>query len=196
MIRCFTFLVVISFAVALSSCEESAASRYKSLEKREVATGIRQDSLFKGIYLGMSHEDFREYCYYKNTVEHDFRNDGPHTSWVISKIDGMKYPAAINFYPVFKNNVITAMDAAIFYDFRNGEQSPHTKESLLEDVLQLLQTWYGAEFFRIASPTAFREDIYVSVRGNRRVIVYPTLTSEVRVRMQDLSVLENRVDYE
>jgi hypothetical protein len=196
MIRSFTFLAIISFA-ALTSCEESTARRYKLLEKNELASGIRQDSLFKGIYLGMSRKDFREYCYYMNTVEHEFKNDGPHTSWVISRIrKGMKYPAAINFYPVFRNEVIISMDAAIFYDFRNGEQAPYTKASLLEDVLRLLRSWYGAEFFRIAGPTTLQEDVYVSVRGNRRVIVYPTLTSEVRVRMQDLSVLENRVDYE
>ena len=50
----------------------------------------------------MKHQDFRDYCYKKNTVEHDFKMGGSNTSWLESKLkDELSYPAAINFYPVF-----------------------------------------------------------------------------------------------
>jgi hypothetical protein len=173
--------------IVLSQCTQSPGERYKALEKAELESGVRCDSLFKGLYFGMKHQDFRDYCYYKNTVEHDFKMEGSVTSWLESKLKNeMNYPAAINFYPVFKDGKISEMNALIYYDNVRFKDETFDKDSLLFDVLDLMKKWYGREFIKIKSPDKFRDDIYVSVRGNRRITVYPAPTPEIKIWMVDL----------
>ena len=180
--------VYLLFAVAvLSGCVETPAERYKALEKSELARGIRYDSLFKGLYFGMKYDDFRAYCYRKNTVDHDFKVGGLKSSWVECKLPtGMDYPAAINFYPEFSGGVISEMNASVYYDnavFKDGIFEP---DSLLMDVLDLMKKWYGKDFIKITSPDPLHDDIYVSIQGNRRLTVYPSLSAEVKIWMVDL----------
>jgi hypothetical protein len=157
------------------------------LEKREVQSGVRYDSIFKGFYFGMKHHDFREYCYKKNTVDHDFKMGGANTSWLESKLNNeLSYPAAINFYPVFSNGVIAEMNALIYYDNAIFKDGTFDKDSLLLDVVAMMERWYGKPFLKIKSPVPYKDDIYVSVRGNRRVTVYPASTPEVKVWIVDL----------
>lgn len=184
----FGLLLVLAFY--LYGCSESPSEQYKAMEQKEIESGVRYDTLFKGLYFGMQHDVFRKYCYYMNTVKHDFKNEGANTSWLESNIAEMSYPSAINFYPVFKEGVITEMNASIYYKDAVFKDGIFEKDSLLFDVLDLMRKWYGSEFIKIKSPDSFSQDVYVSVRGNRRVSVYPTLSSEVKVWMVDLYAKE------
>lgn len=180
----FVLFLIVGFWFA--GCVETPEKQYKKWEEQEFGSGIRYDSLFKGLYFGMKHETFRNYCYFKNTVEHDFKMQGANTSWLESKIDEMDYPAAINFYPVFDKGVITEMNALIYYKDAVFNDGVFERDSLLLDVLNLMKKWYGHDFIKIKSPHAYQDDVYVSVRGNRRISVFPPLTTEVRVWMVDL----------
>src|SRR5690349_19873665 len=116
-------ILVVVMSIVFIGCADTAEGQYKKLEQGELKSGVRYDTLFKGLYFGMKHQDFRDYCYLKNTVEHDFKNEGANTSWLESKVSEMSYPAAINFYPVFKEGVIAEMNASIYYKdavFRDG----------------------------------------------------------------------------
>jgi hypothetical protein len=178
-------LIIITFL--FYRCTDSPEAQYKALEKTELQSGARHDSIFKGLYFGMKHQDFRDYCYQKNTVDHDFKMGGSNTSWLESKLNGeLRYPAAINFYPVFAQGVITEMNALIYYDNAVFKDGTFDKDSLLLDVINMMERWYGRPFLKIKSPYAFKDDIYVSVRGNRRVTVYPAQTPEVKVWIVDL----------
>lgn len=176
----------------LVRCAETPEERYIAWEQRELESGIRYDSLFKGLYFGMTHDNFRDYCYYKNTVEHDFRMQGANTSWLESKIGEMQYPAAINFYPVFDEGVITEMNAQIYYKDAVFKDGVLENDSLLLDVLGLMTNWYGEDFIRIKSPNSYETDVYVSVHGNRRISVFPALNAEVKVWMVDLNAREKK----
>lgn len=185
MVKSTCLLVVI--ACIFCRCTDTPESEYKTLEKKELQSGVRYDSIFKGLFFGMKHKDFRDYCYQKNTVEHDFKMGGANTSWLESKLpEEMSYPAAINFYPVFTKGVIAEMNASIYYDNAVFKDGTFDKDSLLLDVLTMMERWYGNPFYEIKSPYAFKDDIYVSIRGNRRVTVYPATTSEIKVWIVDM----------
>ena len=172
-------------------CAETGEAQYKALERSELERGIRYDTLFKGLYFGMKHQAFRDYCYYKNTVEHDFKMEGPNTSWLESDLKNeMNYPAAINFYPIFKNGEIAEMNASVYYNNAVFKDGTFEKDSLLLDVLTMMERWYGNPFIKIKSPYSFKDDIYVSIRGNRRVTVFPAKTSEIKVWIVDLYAKE------
>jgi hypothetical protein len=180
------FLLVL-ITLLFCRCSDSTEAQYKAMEKTELESGVRYDSLFKGLYFGMKHQSFRDYCYYKNTVEHDFIMAGSNTSWLESKLDGeMNYPAAINFYPVFADGVITEMNASVYYDNATFRDGTFDKDSLLLDVMSMMERWYGRPFLKIKSPYAFKDDIYVSIRGNRRVTIYPAATPEIKIWIVDL----------
>ena len=47
-------------------CSNDNFKMYKDLEKTELASGKRNDSLFMGIYLGMPSKDFYVHCWQLN----------------------------------------------------------------------------------------------------------------------------------
>lgn len=186
-----SFVLFVIVTLQFVGCVDTPEKQYKTWEEQELKSGVRYDSLFKGLYFGMQHDEFRDYCYYKNTVEHDFKNQGANTSWLESKIDEMEYPAAINFYPVFDKGEITEMNALIYYKDAVFKDGIFESDSLMLDVLGLMKKWYGSDFIKIDGPNAYNEDVYVSVHGNRRISIFPTLTTEVKVWMVDLYAKEN-----
>lgn len=157
----------------MAGCEESPAERYEKMEASALATGVRYDSLFKGLYLSMQKKEFLDYCFQKN-LQGEFKQGGiKNGMWVEGKLKSeLKYPAAINFFPKFRNNAITEMEASIYYDHAAFADKTFDSDSLLHDVLLLMENWYGPGFIKIQSPYFYKEDIYVKVDGNRRITIY------------------------
>ena len=169
------YIVWMSILVISVSCNPHSEHLYYELEKKELASGVRYDSLFKGLYLGMPHEDFRDYCLEMHKAR-EFREGGLKSgSWVEWKLpDELSYPAFINFYPEFKNDVISEMRAGIYYDntLVFTKENPFHQDSLLHDVLHLMDQWYGPGFIKVESPDKKGKDVYVKINGNRRITVF------------------------
>ena len=168
-----SLIAYIFILAGMAGCENSPAEKYEKIEKTELATGVRYDSLFKGIYLSMSRKAFMDHCFNMN-LQGEFRQGGiKNGTWVEYKLKNeMKYPAAINFFPKFKNNVITEMDASIYYDHASFPDKVFNSDSLLYDVLHLMEDWYGPGFIKIQSPYFYKDDVFVKVNGNRRITLY------------------------
>lgn len=169
-----SYLILLSLLIGgITACQETPEEQYIRMEEKELESGIRYDSLFRGIHFKMEKKEFMDYCFNMN-LQDEFRQGGIRSgSWVECKlIDELKYPAAINFFPKFRDNKITEMEAAIYYDnVRMGTQVPKG-DSLLHDVLQLMEKWYGTGFMKIDSPYFYKDDVYVKVDGNRRITLY------------------------
>ncbi|MEK6478987.1 hypothetical protein WJR50_15680 [Catalinimonas sp. 4WD22] len=184
----YKYLLFLLGFFGLTACQESPEERYIELEEKELASGLRYDSLFRGIYFNMSREAFKDYCFNQN-LEGKFKQGGLRSgNWVECKLkDELKYPAAINFFPKFKNDVITEMEAAIYYE--NIAVDDQRGELLLSDVLQLLERWYGEGFMKINSPYFYKDDVYVKVDGNRRITVYKDISKHmINIWYVDLTV--------
>ena len=59
-VKLILFILII---LSINSCKESS---YKSLEKREMLSGMRYDSLFLGIKFNMSSKEFYDHCWKMN----------------------------------------------------------------------------------------------------------------------------------
>jgi hypothetical protein len=185
---CFVILFI---AGCILGCKESEEKKYIRYEREQLAAGIRHDSLFFGLYLGMPHKEFRTYCFDMN-LKGKFKQGGKKSQfWVQAKVDEMQYPAEINFYPNFTNEKISEMNAAVYYDNPVFKDGIFNKDSLLHDVLGLLDKWYGGETFKIKSPVFYKEDLYVKVSGNRRITISMDQTGQmINLWYTDLTVLK------
>lgn len=172
---------LIFLAIVMGCNSNSPEQLYKKAEQKELASGIRYDSLFRGLYFGMPYSAFRDHCLQMH-VKGVFREGGLKSgAWLECKLnDEMKYPAALNFFPEFQNNRISEMHAAVYYDSEvSWKEHALTRDSLLQDALHLVERWYGAGYFKIDSPDSLRNDIHVKVNGNRRITVYTDETGYV-----------------
>lgn len=191
---CQGFLIAI-LILSFIGCKETTEERYRKYEKSELAKGVRQDSLFMGLYFQMPREEFRSYCFDMN-IKGKFKQGGVKNSyWVESKLEGMNYPSAINFYPNFKNGVISELNAAIYYDNAIFKDGKFELDSLMLDVLGLMDKWYGGEVFKIKSPFFYKEDVYVKVNGNKRITIYPDPNGQmINLWYVDLTALKEEND--
>lgn len=183
------------FTLVMTACD-SPEKQYKRLEKRELAKKERYDSLFLGIHFGMSKQEFRDHCYEMN-LKGKFKQGGlRNLTWVECKLPTeMDYPAAINFYPEFTQDTISAMNASIYYDnavYRDGVFETH---SLLLDVLALMEQWHGAGYYQIKSPVFYKDDVYAKIKGNRRITIYPDISGRmINLWYVDLKTPRNEKD--
>jgi hypothetical protein len=164
--------------------------KYNSLVKKELATNKRVDSIFFGIHFGMTQKNFFAYCWGMNKkgVFTD-GDDNMGNMYVLYKLEKeLKYPAALNFYPDFKDSSIWRMRVNIQYDAWAPWNKQMFADSLLPDVLTMYKKWYsdGNSFIQINDPK--RGVIYVKVDGNRRITIGKYNDMLVKIDYTDLLV--------
>lgn len=164
----------------------NALRLYEREVNRERSTGKHVDSLFMGIYMGMTSKQFYMHCWEMN--KKGLFTDGNNNSAVLYKLHHgeLKHKASMDFYPAFYRDRIDQMGVTFSYD----EWAPWNKElmadSLLADVLHLYKEWYakGNPFMKIEGEK--KRMIYVKVDGNRRIIIGKSDDMNVRVDYTDL----------
>jgi hypothetical protein len=176
---------VIIFSSFISGCTPKA--RYERRLKHELATGVRYDSLFMGLYLGMPEKDFYTHCWKLNkrglirqgsnntTVEYQMRNE-------------LKYPATMNFYPSFIDNRIAEMPVKFAYSGWAPWNQKLSSDSLQVDVIKWFEKKYGNHFMKIDHPD--RGSAYIKLNGNRRVTVFKQNDMNVWAIFSDMSVVK------
>ncbi len=182
-----TALCILLLAAA---CNNDNFSKYKHLAETEPASGKHADTLFQGIYLGMTSREFYGHCWQLNKA--GLFTDGQNNNAVLYPLRGgeLKHEASMNFYPEFSNDKIYKMRVTINYDAWAPWNKSMMSDSLQNDVLALLQTWYpaGNPFLKIEDKD--RGTIYVKVDGNRRIVMGRFDDMRVKVDYTDLRVEE------
>lgn len=169
--------------VTVFSCS-SDDRKYDQLVKGELSRGVRKDSLFQGIKLGMTKKVFYTHCWLMNKKGIFFA--GPGNMTVSYKLDKeLKYPASMNFYPDFRNGKIYKMRVVFSYDAFAPWNKQMFADSLQLDVLRLLKKWYKDKDF-ISMTDATKGTIFVQVDGNRRIIIGHSDDAHVKVDYTDL----------
>lgn len=172
--------------IGLASCGSSDIREYEKLVDRELATKKRNDSIFQGIYLGMSNKDFYKHCWDKNK-EGLFTNGAANSS-VLWKMDtGFSHMVDINFYPDFHDNKIYKMWATFNYEAWAPWNKHLVSDSLRDEVLSLYKKWYGPQNF-VELSDSVRGKIYVKVDGNRRITIGRYDEIYIKVDYTDLLV--------
>ena len=185
MIRIIFFIFII---VLLAACREDNVNKYSRLARKELASGKKVDSIFLGIYFGMTSKQFFLHCWQLN--KKGILTDGKSNTAVLYKLgkNELNYPASMNFFPQFKLNKIHNMRVMYNYNDWAPWNKQLASEKLLTDVLNLYKKWYPA-----GNPFLIIEDkkrgiIYVKVDGNRRITIGRYDDMHVKADFTDLSV--------
>ena len=184
-LRFMIFLMI--FSSVISGCTPKA--KYERKLKHELAKGERYDSLFMGLYLGMTQKDFYTHCWKLNrqglirqgsnnsTVEYQMRNE-------------LKYPATMNFYPSFMDDRISEMPVKFAYSGWAPWNQKLSSDSLQIDLIKWFEKKYGNHFMKVDHPE--RGSAYIKVNGNRRITVFKQNDMNVWAIFSDMSVIKEK----
>jgi hypothetical protein len=177
------FFVIILISVFACNSDER---KYDRLVKEELSRGIRKDSLFMGMTLGMTQKEFYTHCW--NMNKKGIFVDGANSMTVLYKLNKeLKYPASMNFFPAFQQDKIYKMRVMVGYDAFAPWNKHLFADSLQLDVLRLFKKWYkDTNFITMTDPV--KGTIYVQVDGNRRIIIGKFDDAHVKVDYTDLLI--------
>ncbi|MFM7855619.1 MAG: hypothetical protein ACKO96_27755 [Flammeovirgaceae bacterium] len=150
--------------------------------KRELASGIVNDSIFLGIRFGMGNKDFSNHCRILNNKQILVEGLGFTAQYQLH----LKQEAAMDFYPNFYEGKIYEMPTDFYYKGWNPTHPSLQSDSLMEEVRSLCETWYRTKFIKMYSPQ--NKLIYASVQGNRQLLIYVKDVKSVRLMISDLRV--------
>ena len=170
------------FTIFLISCQ----SEYEQLEQKELNSGKQVNELFLGLELGMDRKAFFETCWELN--KQGKLSNGPTELSVEYRAEMPSgNPARMRFYPKFEQDKIYLMPVEFTYEGWAPWNEELTAEKLREDVLQLLEGWYGQGFIEVSNEDK-SQIVFVRMDGNRRIRIFKKHISTVRVEISDLPI--------
>ncbi|MEO6631310.1 MAG: hypothetical protein ABIN13_06290 [Mucilaginibacter sp.] len=177
------YVLFVAGLISVLSCN-SDDRKYNQLVKDELSRGVRKDTLFQGIKLGMTSKEFYAHCWEMNKKGVFFAGSGNMT--VLYKLSKeLKYPASMDFYPDFRQGRIYKMRVTFGYDAFAPWNKQMFADSLQLDVLNMLKKWYKDKDF-ITMKDSTKGTIFVQVDGNRRIIIGKFNDAHVKVDYTDL----------
>jgi hypothetical protein len=180
----FTAFVII-FMYGIYGC--SPRAKYERRLKHELASGLRYDSLFLGLYLGMPEKDFYIHCWELNK-QGLIRQGSNNTTVEYRMEDELKHPGIMNFYPSFVDSKIAEMPVRFTYAGWAPWNQKLSSDSLQTDVMQWIEKMYGDRFMQVDHPE--RGSAYIKLDGNRRITIYRENDMNVWAVYSDMSVLK------
>lgn len=169
----------------------SPGKTYDRMLKRELASGVRYDSLFMGIYLGMTDKEFYTHCW-------DLNRDGlvkqgtKNTTVEYGMKEELRHPATMDFYPEFAQGKIIEMPVRFIYNGWSPWNKNLSSDSLQIDVLHWYEEVYGAGFMAVQHPE--RGTAFVKVNGNRRITIFKQDEMHVWAVFTDMLAIQELKD--
>lgn len=172
----------LAIAFLLFSCH----SEYEQQEEKELNSGKQVNELFFGLELGMDRKAFYDSCTILNSQ--GVLKDGP-TDLMVEYHPSMPSgkPTKMSFYPKYTENKIYLMQVEFSYEAWAPWNEEMNVDNLLEDVIKLLEDWYGTGFIEVKGKND-SQVVFVKMDGNRRIRIFKKHLSAVRVEISDLPV--------
>jgi hypothetical protein len=162
--------LLLSFVVfsgcVIISC--SPRDKYDNQLREELSSGIRYDSLFMGLYLGMPEKDFYIHCW-KLNKKGLVRQGASNTTVMYQIKEELNFPGQMDFYPRFNQGKIFEMPVRFQYNGWAPWNKKLSAERLQEDVVDWYEQVYGKGFIRVRHPEWGLA--YVKLDGNRRITI-------------------------
>lgn len=178
---CFYAMLLMAM-ITIVQC--SSPVEYEALVQKELASGVRNDSLFLGVYFGMPRKAFYDHCWMLN--KKNVLKDGMGNMTAAYPLTELKHPAVFEFYPTFQDDKINTMPAFVHYDAWAPWNKELSAENLVEDMKNLLEKWHDVTFYPIVSSSVF-SIAYVSVKGNQKILIDYAAENKVDVIYTDLT---------
>jgi hypothetical protein len=168
----------------------SCKSEYDRLVTKEKESGVMQDSLYLGMKMGMTRQQFFEACAALNKDSLVQQGKGVNVSYEIPLLvgeDSVKRKD-VNFFAIFdKDKIVRGMQFTFSYRAWSLWNKELQSSNLLIDLKDRFEKEYGGNKFIEFELEGFKNKIWVKVDGNRRMIMYPKDGMEVRLKMEDLN---------
>lgn len=150
--------------VALSGCE--TADKLETTINQELSSGIRNDSLFAGIYFGWNQKEFYDHCWQMNK-QGIFANGSQGASVLYAFEDDEGYNVDLNFFPEYDNGGAYRYNASFGYNAWAPWNKQLQSDDLLKKLPGILLKWYGGnDFFEIKKNNI---STYYKIDGNRQI---------------------------
>lgn len=179
----------IFICTVLIGCSES---KYTSMVKKELASGVVNDSLFLGLRLGQTRKDFFEICWNLNREKKVTHSEiFPFVKYPLPKktTSDPEKDITMLFYGDFDEGkiIMTGMKLQFYYDAWAIWNKPLQSDQLLLAVKDSLEKWYpGNDFIRVPLKKDSTE-LLVKVDGNRRITIKPLDNNRiVKAKIDDL----------
>lgn len=172
--------------LSCTSCE----SKYSSLVKKELSSGIQHDSLVFNMKFGDTRPQFFEMCSKLN--KKGLVSQGPNNDYVAysmpSKNSNKGESVIMLFYGKFdERNEMIGMDMIFNYKGWSPWTKVLTAENLAPSIIDTLESWYpGNKFIELSLPKS-KKKAFVKVDGNRQIVMYPENSKDLVVKFQDLN---------
>ena len=160
-------LMILISGFIISGC--SPRSKYEHRLKHELASGVRYDSLFLGLYFGMPEKVFYVHCWnlnHKGLIKQGESN----TTAEYELKDELKYPALMDFYPKFMQGKIFEMPVSFKYKGWAPWNKTLSSDNLEKEVLKWYDKVYGDGFIKVKHP--LHGTAYIKINGNRRITIF------------------------
>jgi hypothetical protein len=176
-------LIIVILGIIFSGC--SPRAKYERKLKHELASGVRYDSLFLGLYFGMPEKDFY-ICCWKLNQKKLIRQGETNTTAEFELKDELKYEAVMDFYPRFNEGKICEMPVMFKYKGWAPWNKTLSGDNLQVDVQKWLEKVYGNGFITVRHPV--HGVAYVKIDGNRRITIFKENDLKVWAVFTDLTV--------
>ena len=178
------FLISILIFITIISCQTNP---YLELEKKELSSGVRYDSLFLGVKFGMTSKEFYAHCWDLNRKK--LITQGPSNNSVRYYLptESIGQKIEMLFYPVFDNDVVYEVNTTFSYTGWAPWNKETSSDYLIDEVREILSEWYNSKFYEIKNPKN-NSTLYTTVSGNRRIVITKVSEREVRARYTDLTI--------
>jgi hypothetical protein len=158
---------VLAAVLLMGGC--SPGSRYEYRLEKELASGVRYDTLFMGIHFGMSDKDFYTRCWELNR-EGVIKQSNSNTSVEYQAGEKLKHAATVEFYPKFEDGKIVEMPVKFSYDGWAPWNKELSSGQLVEDIRGWYEDEYGKGFIPVTHPV--KGKAFLKIDGNRRITIY------------------------
>jgi hypothetical protein len=176
-------LIIILSGIIISGCSPKA--KYDRMVAHELASGVRYDSLFLGLYFGMPEKDFYVHCWRLNQ-KGLIKQGESNTTAELELSDELKYPAVMDFYPKFNQGKISEMPVTFKYKGWAPWNKTLSSDNLEKEVLKWYEKVYGGGFIEVKH--RLHGTGYVKVNGNRRITIFIEDELHVWAVFTDMSV--------
>ena len=166
--------------LVLSACE----SDYTKLVKSELASGVKNDSIFYNLRFGITKKEFFKICWDLN--RRHLVTQGPSNKNVQVMLNPKDSSEALKkikmlFYGKFNSDhIMTGMDVTFSYDAWAPWNEDLQADKLLPVVRDTLLKWYpGNPFMKV-------KNVWVKVDGGRQIELKKESKRDVSVLIEDL----------
>lgn len=161
----------------------------EDLQARELARGVRYDSLVYGIRFGMTMEDFARHCAAMNRKKM-FMPNAQGNAVLLTLNEGFGDTVQFEFYPDRnEDRTLIRLIGSLRYEGFSYYNDKYAIENLLAESREFFEEGYGGNaFIPIPHENALLKHQFIKIDGNRKITLSPTFDGQsVQVVFEDLS---------